>query len=241
MRSGFLSIGNSLLNLAYKGTVFDNSLPPHKDDEESDNFDVVLDTAEKISILRPILAPNLLKPLITEIRRHCKIVLRHTLESFKPQVDRKLDPKTVKKKKTTSDAPSWLAKFVDTAEKETPAEEKVDDAKTLTAEEEKMPSIKRRLMRREPDFDQVKNAYVRANETRGQTIENAKTIFNTIIDVKSDSCAVSNILTHLCKFESEWTKSPKEESEVNDYAADKMAKYPNNYEFFSLFFSYSDF
>ena len=83
-------------------------------------------------------------------------------------------------------------------------------------------------MRRESDFDQVRNAYVRANETRHQTIEKVKTIFNTIIDTKSDSCTVSNILTHICKFEQEWMKFHKEESEANDYAADKMAHYPHN-------------
>ena len=59
-------------------------------------------------------------------------------------------------------------------------------AATQGGDKNKRHVVKKRLMGRESDFDRDENVYVGSNETRGQTIEKGKTIFNTIIDSKSD-------------------------------------------------------
>ena len=78
-----------MLNLSYKRTVFDSAFHQEKECIGDDNFDVGLDAAGEIHIIRPILSSDLIGPLITEIRMRFRIVLRQTLESPKPQSQNK--------------------------------------------------------------------------------------------------------------------------------------------------------
>lgn len=54
-------------------------------DSDEDNFDIVMDTAGKLSILRPILRSDLLDPMISDVRLKCINVLDDALNTFHPE------------------------------------------------------------------------------------------------------------------------------------------------------------
>ena len=72
--------------MAHKGTFFDESVEEHPEDSDSDNFDVIAQTAEKLYILRPILCSDIIDPLMKEMRKRCATVLKETLSSFYPPI-----------------------------------------------------------------------------------------------------------------------------------------------------------
>ena len=84
-RNAFWKLGAVLLNQAYKGTLFDQELKLHDESSEEDNIDTLLETAEKLYILRPVIRSTTMDPLIVEIRKHCKIILDQVLDVFFPR------------------------------------------------------------------------------------------------------------------------------------------------------------
>ena len=65
-------MGTSLLNLAHKGTFFDDDVKEHPEDSDSDNFDVIAQTDEKLYIPRPILCSDIIDPLMKEMRKNAR-------------------------------------------------------------------------------------------------------------------------------------------------------------------------
>ena len=64
MRGGFWKLGASLLNIAYKRTIFDPETKMHGEGDVEDNFDLYRETAEKLYILRPVLRASTYDPLV---------------------------------------------------------------------------------------------------------------------------------------------------------------------------------
>ena len=82
MRSGFRKLGNSLRGLAYKGTIFDSDVKLCAKEDEADNFDILLATAEKIAILRPILPPQVSDHLVKKMQDQRTDVINETICCF---------------------------------------------------------------------------------------------------------------------------------------------------------------
>ena len=209
IQTGFFSLGTSLLDAIYKGTLFDSGPTIHKPEEDEDNFDIVLETAEKISIIRPLLRPEILLPLLSEIRKHCKVVLHDVLQAFIPVKN----VKRVAIKEEKKELPDWLKKFIPIPQEDDNNQDCNDiDAAENDAESAPNVKVKKRLIRRPSDFDKVKKIRIEPNQERNSMVEKAKCIFNIIIDTKSDGLSVANTLSHLAQFEVEWEKFPFEQS-----------------------------
>ena len=82
IKVGIWHLGASLLNLVYKGTIFDNDITLHPADSTEDNFDIIMDTSGKICIMKPIMRPHILGPTMEEIRPQSDRVLTQTLNTF---------------------------------------------------------------------------------------------------------------------------------------------------------------
>ena len=114
MRSGFRKLGNSLLALSYKDTIFDDKAKMAGKDDDEDNFDILLSTAEKVSILRPILPPAVTNHLMKKMRAECREMLNDTICSFYPtEPDQLTDPIKKNKDSDMSNVPSWLQDLID--------------------------------------------------------------------------------------------------------------------------------
>ena len=206
----------------------------HGADSDEDNFDIVMDTAEKVCILRPVLRAELLDPMIEEIRLKSVDVLDETLNTFYPEPDRSSNndgEATQAINVKVKQIPTWLKKWAPQKPRQEPevvepinntADQ--DTATPMEREGEEVPKIKvkRRLQRRCSDFDKITNAPIQRNEERSRLIEKARSIFNTIVDSKDDGVTIAGIITHLIKFEECWTRFPKTTAEVNLESADKL-------------------
>ena len=84
IQDGFYDMGNQVLDLAYKETMFDDSMKIHADDSEEDNFDIVMNTAGKLRILRPVLRPDIIDPMLSAVCTRCIAVLGDTLNTICP-------------------------------------------------------------------------------------------------------------------------------------------------------------
>ena len=114
MRNGFRKLGNSLLGLAYKGTVFDGEMKLGANEEPGDNFDILLSTAEKVSIIRPILPPQVCNHLIKKVEEHCRVMLNDAINCFYPADKTKIS-NPVKKIRGADlpNLPSWSTFLAD--------------------------------------------------------------------------------------------------------------------------------
>ena len=149
-------------------------LHPKEDDE--DNFDIILDTAEKISILQPIMRPAILSPIMEELRSQCEQVLEQTLNTFFPsQVDsdEKLDSPTHKKSQPSEALPAWLSKWMPAEETEPAKENQKSNELEKPAEETQngdsttpAKPVKRRLKRCISDFDKTTKTHNPRNRER---------------------------------------------------------------------------
>ena len=179
IREGFWALGASLLNLVYKGTFFDSNVELHPDESEEDNFDIILDTAEKLIILQPALRPNILTPTMEQIRNQSEKVLTETLNTFYPV---KVEPTSTVSSTTTRDnpapaVPDWLKKWV-------PVEnaQAIEDAPAVADTENETAAaqgsgidvpprpVKRRLQRTISDFDKKTKTHRERNQLRNSLI-----------------------------------------------------------------------
>ena len=126
-----------------------------------------MDTAETLNILRPVLRPEILDPMLTEVRLKCIAVLDDTLNTFYPipeDADQESSHASNFDPKKSKPMPSWMQKW---AAKKTPQETETaskpnDGAQCSEQENPIMPvvKVKRRLMRRSSNFDKAtKNTY----------------------------------------------------------------------------------
>ena len=112
IKEGFWNLGTALLNEAHKGTLFDTDIKLHGPVGEEDNFDIIMVTAVKFSILLPILRPKIAAPMMEEIRSRCEQVPRQTLGTFYHAVKKRKEnksPPTITNPAT--EVPAWLKKM----------------------------------------------------------------------------------------------------------------------------------
>ena len=81
IKEGLYALGPSLLDVTYKQSISDPTATHRAEDSEEDNFDVVLETAEKVNTPRPILRPQMIGPLLREMRNQCKLAIAQTMTS----------------------------------------------------------------------------------------------------------------------------------------------------------------
>ena len=148
-------------------------------ESEEDNFDVALATAEKISILQPVLRPNILNPMMEEIRKQSEKVLTQTLNTFYPV---KIEPAKTPSLMTTRDEPApavpeWLkewipvksAQAIEDAPSSIDTENETSGAKGSGINAPCRP-IKRRLRRTISDFDKKTKTHQTRNQLRNSLI-----------------------------------------------------------------------
>ena len=242
LQAGFWNLGTQLMGVLRKNTLFADKPLIHPEESEEDNFDLVYETAEKIDILRPILRPQLLMPLLNEIETNCVQILKQTLDTFLP--NEKIVPETQPEGKTVEkaeDVPDWLKKFMPQKTEENSDTKETTPNETNTEQDvdkemgPPMVKVKKRLRRRESDFDKITKLYMPANEVRDQMIGKAKCIFNTIIDTKDETVSVSSVLTHLQKFEAGWVKFPKDEASLKVHTSEKINNRSRNTVYYFVF------
>ena len=169
-----------MLGLVYKGALFDESIKLHSVEDEEDNFDIMMDTAGKIYILKPIIRPQILDKMMGEILSQCEGVLAQTLNAFYPI---KKETKTIKgpgenKVKPAAPAPTWLQKWAgetfDGDDDNTSKASELDPTQNgLTQNDEaagdasvQVKPVKRRLKRTVSDFDKATNTHIARNHQR---------------------------------------------------------------------------
>ena len=85
MKNGFWGLGTAPVEVSRKNTLLEEAGKIQNEEESDDgNFDLVLETAENIDILRPILRHQVSVPTISEMEKHCAHVLKQTLYTFTP-------------------------------------------------------------------------------------------------------------------------------------------------------------
>ena len=101
IKDGFWSLGASLLNLVYKDTIFDNAITLHPEETTEGNFDIIMNAAERISILQPIMRPHIMGPTMEEIRKQSEHVIAKSLNTLFPsnQETEKIVDSTTRKHK----------------------------------------------------------------------------------------------------------------------------------------------
>ena len=157
MRGGFWQLGANLLSFAYIGTVFDPEITTHSGDSEEDNFDLVMQTAEKVYIIRPILRPGALEPIQTEVGKWCVQILDAVMKAFL-RVEEEGPEETEDAAPTKDDSvlPQWLQKLAVTPKISTPI--RGDDESLASAAHGReialpqKPLARRRLHRHISDF-----------------------------------------------------------------------------------------
>lgn len=108
-KHAFWPIGEEILGIDRKGTVFAQNVAIRGDDDEDDDFDIIKETTEKLSILRPIIEPKLVDAMLKTIRTHCAKRLSRVFLDPQPQVVSN-DPTDSKQKELPEDdeLPDWL-------------------------------------------------------------------------------------------------------------------------------------
>ena len=171
MRNGFRKLGNAILALAYKKTVFDPDMKLAPKEDTSDNFDIILETAEKISITRPILPPPVCTHLSKKMEVQCLVMLSDTINCFYPLI-RTHASTTVTKKNHNSDMsnlPTWLTFLTDEGNDGdaavTAEAPPIGDVATDEKEVDNAPiaNVKRRLARQDSDYDRAARLFDQPN------------------------------------------------------------------------------
>ena len=224
-KNAFWKIGSEILDKTRKNTLFDEKADLANPDSDEDNIDITHATAEKLSILRPVLKPVLYSAMLKHVKKYCIEIFEQTIQSFYPE------KRTATKKITQpvmeideEELPIWMRKFKDqglkTEEKADPENKNANEegAETKKADHNYMPAIedvpkgpatkiKRRLKRADSDFDLTLKTWIHKNHVRNQLTEKAKNIFDFIIDdVKKNDMSLSSIISDTARFEYAWSK-----------------------------------
>ena len=83
--------------------------------------------------------------------------------------------------------------------------------------------IKRKLRRRDTDYDDVKKCTIPRNTARMLSIDKTKDIFNLAIDDVKEQYTVGRAIGFLEAYESEWGRFPKEGVEIATRSAEKLS------------------
>ena len=174
IKVGIWHLGASLLNLAYRGAIFDNDITFRPEDSTEDDFDIILDASEKICIRKPIIRPHILGPVVGEIRPQSDRVLTQNTLSPCNQGGEKVEFPTNRKNNPSPELPVWMKKWAtDESHEEdeqtsnaTDLENVVDLARGDGSAAPPTP-VKRRLKRAISDFD--KDAYTHHERNHQRT------------------------------------------------------------------------
>ena len=251
VKTFFRKMGSRILKSVYADTVFNKELILHGENELEDNFDLVHLTAEKLYIIRPILKPTVLDQLLNGIWIHIDTVFFQCVAAFYPQsseIENKI-PDDMKPVDVDSDDEClpWLKDLreqnkstkreMEEFDEDTyqppndtiPEDEPIvtgDAAQSVGKENESnIPSInvvKRRLRRMESDFDKNTKQIVHRNQSRTEMVNKAMSIFDMVVDYESVGTTISAVISHIWKFEEEWSKSPKDTRLMAAMALEKL-------------------
>ena len=64
------------------GTIFDPETKAYSTESVDDNFDLVIASAGKMYILRPVLRPSTVEPLLSEMKKWCVGILDDVMNAF---------------------------------------------------------------------------------------------------------------------------------------------------------------
>ena len=227
MRGGFWHLGAKLLSFAYAGTVLDPKAKTHGGDSEEDNFDLIMQSAEKIYILRPVLRPATLALIQTEMSKYCTQVLNDVMKTFhRAKEELQEDPEEAAPTKDDSAILPWLQNFSAPSQMPTPIsgdEESLTSAapgKKIVLSEK--PIARRRLQRQISDFDKSTKMWMPRNALRTEMIGKACSIFDYIVDAGNKLAKVSSVLSHLTDYEREWGRFPKDPHMASTMGVDKL-------------------
>ena len=84
MQDVFWHLGSQILNLAHKGTIFEQSIKLNAKDGDEDNLDILHATANKLNIIRPILRPKIKESLTSILKGRCADALKDVMATFIP-------------------------------------------------------------------------------------------------------------------------------------------------------------
>ena len=107
----FWEIGKAILEKARKNTLFDDSQDLLNTDESEDNITCLRNTAEKLSILRPVLKPQLFAAMMNIFTPHCAKMLSDVIQSFYPDVKVVIDEDTIEENDNMDEddeLPIWM-------------------------------------------------------------------------------------------------------------------------------------
>lgn len=109
----FWHLGEEVLNLAYKGSIYDQSVKLNDPTSEDDNLDILHETATKLNIISPILRPQIKDSLANAIGDYCVGALKDVMATFLP-THRRGDAETSgSAHKIVADKKmDWLKKFL---------------------------------------------------------------------------------------------------------------------------------
>lgn len=212
--------------------MFDPEVKLGKEESEADNFDIVLVSAEKIYILRPILRPGTLLALKNQMRIHCVELLSQIMNALIPEpLDEKDKEKKREQKRLLGDSSTltWLQKYVETnTQGNSPVVDDTSPQPTVVPEKKITlnPKFnKRRLKREESGVDQVTKTWKQRNANRNDLVRKAGAVFDYIIDCSDDAVKISTILALLNDYEKEWSRFPRATASVKTTSVDKLNCY----------------
>ena len=113
MQEVFWHLGSGILNLAYKGAIYDESVVLGKSTSENDNIDVFHETANKLNITRLILRPQINDSLKNALGDYCVGALKDVMVTFLPaKGSGKSKPGDVPQELKVDAKMDWLKKFL---------------------------------------------------------------------------------------------------------------------------------
>ena len=86
----------------------------HQKESEDDNFDVASETAEKLSILRPVLKPTLFDRMMSIFRPYCVEIFSHCVDAFYPEKRALVEiaqDQNIVVDSDDEDIPEWITKM----------------------------------------------------------------------------------------------------------------------------------
>lgn len=244
MKSGFWKLGTALLNLLREGTLFDTSVVMHPVDSADDNFDVIHSTAEKLFIIRPLLNPSIIHPIDNELRKHVKLVFNQCVATLYPQntiqcTQEKQD--SIVEGEDGCEELSWLQKYrsvavdgpakmpISAEENKAESDGNANVAVATGTGKEDVPirtspkiKVKRRLMRRESDFDVSCRRYVPKNQSRGEMFTTATSICDMALAADRPGLKLSTVLDNASRYEIVWVTFPRDASSIKAMSAEKL-------------------
>ena len=98
---------------------------------------------------------------------------------------------------------------------------KVDDGNTVMITGDKV-LIKKKLRRRDSDYDETNKCSIPRNKNRTMSIDKTKNIFNLAIDDVKEEYTMARIISLIEQYETDWERFPNDEVGVATRSAEKL-------------------